>query len=164
VIMVRVVGLGVLGCSATSAGSGSIRYSRRARRRPTPHRRFDLAGQRQPDSPKHALGTCDWREVDAHTRSSNAGADVVPARNPIASADRLIPVSDRDADLDGEDATAVLITALSRPERLWTRAEVLVRPSPVPPVPGVYGWHFTAARQRVWTPTGCYMSVSLLGR
>jgi hypothetical protein len=30
-------------------------------------------------------------------------------------------------------------------DSLWTRAEVLAQPSPVPPVPGVYGWHFTAA-------------------
>jgi hypothetical protein len=28
------------------------------------------------------------------------------------------------------------------PERLWSAGEVLTRPSPVPAVPGVYGWHF----------------------
>lgn len=35
---------------------------------------------------------------------------------------------------------AVLIS----PDRLWSAGEVLARPSPVPPVPGVYGWHFNA--------------------
>jgi hypothetical protein len=28
------------------------------------------------------------------------------------------------------------------PERLWRRSEVLSRPSPIPAVPGVYGWWF----------------------
>ncbi|RZE11408.1 GIY-YIG nuclease family protein [Streptomyces albidoflavus] len=28
------------------------------------------------------------------------------------------------------------------PDRLWSAQEVLVRPSPVPAVAGVYGWHF----------------------
>lgn len=41
-------------------------------------------------------------------------------------------------------AATALIDAL-QPERLWTGAEVLVRPSPIPPVPEVYGWHFTEA-------------------
>ena len=34
--------------------------------------------------------------------------------------------------------------ALLNPERLWTRAEVLGRPGPVPADPGVYAWYFTA--------------------
>ncbi|WP_447038901.1 GIY-YIG nuclease family protein [Streptomyces sp. DSM 118878] len=33
-------------------------------------------------------------------------------------------------------------TALVSPDRLWSAQEVLARPSPVPPVAGVYGWHF----------------------
>jgi hypothetical protein len=33
-------------------------------------------------------------------------------------------------------------TALVSPDRLWSAQEVLVRPSPVPAAPGVYGWHF----------------------
>jgi hypothetical protein len=37
---------------------------------------------------------------------------------------------------------AELIQALKHPDRLWTRAEVLARPSPVPPAAGIYGWHF----------------------
>src|SRR5262245_52496513 len=32
--------------------------------------------------------------------------------------------------------------SLLRPERLWSRAEVLSRPSPVPKAPGVYAWYF----------------------
>jgi hypothetical protein len=31
---------------------------------------------------------------------------------------------------------------LLRPQRLWTRAEVLARPSPVPKAAGVYAWYF----------------------
>jgi hypothetical protein len=31
---------------------------------------------------------------------------------------------------------------LLSPQRLWTRAEVLERPSPVPASPGVYAWYF----------------------
>jgi len=33
---------------------------------------------------------------------------------------------------------------LLKPSRLWTRAEVLSRPSPVPKAPGVYAWYFRA--------------------
>ncbi|MGW4803314.1 GIY-YIG nuclease family protein [Kitasatospora sp. NPDC004272] len=36
-------------------------------------------------------------------------------------------------------------TPLTDPDRLWTAAEVLAAPCPVPAEPGVYGWHFTAA-------------------
>jgi hypothetical protein len=32
--------------------------------------------------------------------------------------------------------------AITQPERLWSREEVLSRPCPVPPTPGVYGWYF----------------------
>lgn len=42
--------------------------------------------------------------------------------------------------------------ALLAPARLWTRAEVLARPSPVPAQPGVYAWYFTSAPPEV--PTG----------
>lgn len=31
--------------------------------------------------------------------------------------------------------------ALNEPDRLWSAQEVLSSPSPVPAVPGVYGWH-----------------------
>lgn len=31
---------------------------------------------------------------------------------------------------------------LLRPQRLWTRVEVLSRPSPGPKAPGVYAWYF----------------------
>ena len=34
--------------------------------------------------------------------------------------------------------------ALLRPDRLWSRDEVLKRPSPVPRVAGVYAWYFRA--------------------
>ncbi len=33
-------------------------------------------------------------------------------------------------------------TGIDSPTRLWSRAEVLSRPSPVPNEPGVYGWYF----------------------
>ncbi|MEW2081275.1 GIY-YIG nuclease family protein [Streptomyces sp. NPDC005283] len=36
-------------------------------------------------------------------------------------------------------------SALTSPTRLWSAAEVLARPSPVPAVAGVYGWHFDEA-------------------
>ena len=35
-----------------------------------------------------------------------------------------------------------LLDGLVRPARLWSRVEVLARPSPVPSGPGVYGWYF----------------------
>ncbi|WP_242904629.1 GIY-YIG nuclease family protein [Actinomadura terrae] len=38
--------------------------------------------------------------------------------------------------------TETLATKLLAPDRLWTAAEVLARPTPVPAAPGVYGWHF----------------------
>jgi len=37
--------------------------------------------------------------------------------------------------------------ALTRPPRLWSREEVLAKPSPLPPSPGVYAWYF---RQLPW--------------
>ena len=40
--------------------------------------------------------------------------------------------------MDGHDVLAGLV----RPAHLWSRAEVLVRPSPVPRRAGVYGWYF----------------------
>jgi hypothetical protein len=43
--------------------------------------------------------------------------------------------------LDPEDDSD-LIAMLQRPARLWTRSQVLERPSPVPAVPGIYGWQF----------------------
>ncbi|PNG23425.1 hypothetical protein C1J00_04310 [Streptomyces cahuitamycinicus] len=36
-------------------------------------------------------------------------------------------------------------TALTTPVRRWSAQEVLSRPSPVPAVAGVYGWHFEQA-------------------
>jgi hypothetical protein len=35
-----------------------------------------------------------------------------------------------------------VIMLLQQPARLWTRSEVLERPSPIPTVSGIYGWHF----------------------
>jgi hypothetical protein len=35
-----------------------------------------------------------------------------------------------------------LLSGLLAPNRLWSRTDVLERPCPVPPVPGVYGWFF----------------------
>ncbi|MFG3357485.1 GIY-YIG nuclease family protein [Streptomyces griseofuscus] len=35
--------------------------------------------------------------------------------------------------------------ALTDPDRLWSAREILMRPSPVPAVAGVYGWHFKQA-------------------
>ena len=43
---------------------------------------------------------------------------------------------------EGNTDPATRIAALRSPERLRARAEVLQRPSPVPPHPGIYGWHF----------------------
>jgi hypothetical protein len=34
------------------------------------------------------------------------------------------------------------LRSITEPAHLWSRDEVLARPSPVPPVPGVYGWYF----------------------
>jgi hypothetical protein len=36
-----------------------------------------------------------------------------------------------------------VVDGLVRPARLWSRAEVLGRPSPVPGRPGVYSWYFS---------------------
>ncbi|MGJ5813679.1 GIY-YIG nuclease family protein [Paludibaculum fermentans] len=43
---------------------------------------------------------------------------------------------------------------LLRPDRLWTRAEILSLPSPVPKAPGVYAWYFRNLPSTVPTP-GC---------
>jgi hypothetical protein len=40
--------------------------------------------------------------------------------------------------MDAQD----VLDELVQPARLWSRAEVLARPSPVPSRPGVYGWYF----------------------
>src|SRR3712207_6088373 len=44
---------------------------------------------------------------------------------------------------DGSTDPATGIDVLQHPERLWTRAEVLQPLTPVPPLPGIYGRHFT---------------------
>jgi hypothetical protein len=41
--------------------------------------------------------------------------------------------------MDAQD----VLDGLVQPARLWSRAEVLARPSPVPSHPGVYGWYFS---------------------
>jgi hypothetical protein len=46
----------------------------------------------------------------------------------------------REGDTTHDNST--LINLLQRPEQLWTRREVLERPSPVPATSGIYGWHF----------------------
>lgn len=33
-------------------------------------------------------------------------------------------------------------TVITHPPRLWTRQEIIAKPSPVPREPGVYGWYF----------------------
>lgn len=35
-----------------------------------------------------------------------------------------------------------VVSRIARPDRLWSRSECLARPSPVPKVPGLYGWYF----------------------
>lgn len=40
------------------------------------------------------------------------------------------------------ERTAATIASLTSPARLWSRSEVLSRPSPVPLAPGLYAWFF----------------------
>ena len=40
------------------------------------------------------------------------------------------------------DAMENVLHALLKPSKLWSRAEVLIRPCPVPKEPGIYGWYF----------------------
>ena len=47
-----------------------------------------------------------------------------------------------------------VLTALTKPAQLLSREEVLSKPSPVPPVPGIYGWYFRDISPRVPTE-GC---------
>jgi len=49
----------------------------------------------------------------------------------------LLPVSARVGNVKNHDYNVLL-----RPPRLYSRREVLVRPSPVPARPGVYAWYF----------------------
>jgi GIY-YIG catalytic domain len=44
-----------------------------------------------------------------------------------------------------------VLDGLVQPARLWSRGEVLERPSPVPSRPGVYGWYFRALPWRIDT-------------
>jgi hypothetical protein len=44
--------------------------------------------------------------------------------------------------MDHHTPTPHLTAALLRPTHLFTRQEVLSKPSPVPPRPGVYAWYF----------------------
>ena len=46
--------------------------------------------------------------------------------------------------IQGGDGVSFMCDNLMKPGRLWTRAEVLSRPSPVPKSPGVYAWYFRA--------------------
>jgi hypothetical protein len=49
----------------------------------------------------------------------------------------------------GMDRLHDVASRLLTPSRLFTRAEVLARPSPVPAAPGVYGWYFDQVPDRV---------------
>jgi hypothetical protein len=49
------------------------------------------------------------------------------------------------------------LSALTNPKRLWSRAECLSRPSPVPAAPGLYGWYFRELPPAVDT-TRCLQS------
>jgi hypothetical protein len=49
------------------------------------------------------------------------------------------------------------VAPLLRPARLWTREEVLARPSPVPAAAGICAWYFTALPSR-WTPRAVWRS------
>lgn len=42
-------------------------------------------------------------------------------------------------------SSRIVIDSLRHPDHLYTRSEVLARPSPVPRKPGVYGWFFCQA-------------------
>lgn len=46
------------------------------------------------------------------------------------------------------------IDGILNPKRLWSRAEILGRPCPVPRMPGAYGWYFKEIPPRVPTE-GC---------
>jgi hypothetical protein len=72
--------------------------------------------------------------------------------------------SDLEAFGSGYQRTEVrrVAEALTRPERLYSRSEVLARPSPVPPKAGVYGWYFDEAPPGVITSRsvsshGCHL-------
>jgi hypothetical protein len=49
------------------------------------------------------------------------------------------------------------VEELTKPKRLWTRAEILIRPCPVPREPGVYAWFFKQVPPSV-PVEGCYRS------
>lgn len=51
-------------------------------------------------------------------------------------------------------------SSLIRPDRLWTRTEVLAKPSPVPPSRGIYGWYFRTVPPGVPTD-GCLLQDGL---
>ena len=38
--------------------------------------------------------------------------------------------------------TSAIFEQVTKPERLWSRSEVLAKPSPVPREPGLYAWYF----------------------
>ncbi len=54
-----------------------------------------------------------------------------------------------------------LVEDFLTPERLWRMAEVLRRPSPVPAVPGVYGWWFDRLPGRI-DAAGCHRLENLV--
>ena len=62
-----------------------------------------------------------------------------------------------------EASWASTLELLQRLERLWSRAEVLTRPTPVPPVAGVYGWHLLPRLIPRSAPTGFCTSGSRPG-
>ncbi len=53
-----------------------------------------------------------------------------------------------------------VLDQLLHPSKLWSRAEVLQRPSPVPREPGVYGWYFRGIPPSVPTD-GCHRHADL---
>ena len=54
-------------------------------------------------------------------------------------------------DVPNLNVTNVEIATLLTPSRLWTRAEVLARPCPVPATAGIYTWFFDSLAKGIPT-------------
>ena len=53
-----------------------------------------------------------------------------------------LPAASPNSDQGSAGMQQEVMAAITSPERLWSREEVLSHPCPVPATPGVYGWYF----------------------
>ena len=89
----------------------------------------------------HRGGRSDVAKVEAHLKTGSSLRGRLGPRG-YSSGARFTAMNEPTKPADGErPLSSVHLRALLSPRHLYGRSEILMRPSPVPPQPGIYGWY-----------------------